>query len=89
MIRLLALDIDGTLLDSKGQLPPQNRDAVARFVGSATFRLERDHLAGLGVLGAEIKTSTHAPSCQIDGQFRLLSKPAGPARRGPSPVLGA
>jgi hydroxymethylpyrimidine pyrophosphatase-like HAD family hydrolase len=30
MIRLLALDIDGTLLDSNGQLPPDNRDAIAR-----------------------------------------------------------
>lgn len=34
MIRLLALDIDGTLLDSKGQLPPQNRDAVARAIAA-------------------------------------------------------
>ena len=32
MIRLLALDIDGTLLDSKGQLPPQNREAIARAI---------------------------------------------------------
>ena len=29
MIRLLALDIDGTLLDSSGQLPPANREAIA------------------------------------------------------------
>lgn len=32
MIRLLALDIDGTLLDSTGQLPPDNRDAIARAI---------------------------------------------------------
>jgi Cof subfamily protein (haloacid dehalogenase superfamily) len=32
MIRLLALDIDGTLLDSRGQLPPANRDAIADAV---------------------------------------------------------
>ena len=32
MIRLLALDIDGTLLDSNGQLPPDNRDAIARAI---------------------------------------------------------
>lgn len=30
MIRLLALDLDGTLLDSNGGIPPANRDAVAR-----------------------------------------------------------
>ena len=32
MIRLLALDIDGTLLDSNGQLPPANREAIARTI---------------------------------------------------------
>jgi Cof subfamily protein (haloacid dehalogenase superfamily) len=30
MIRLLSLDIDGTLLDSAGRLPPANRSAIAR-----------------------------------------------------------
>ncbi len=29
MIKLIAVDIDGTLLDSRGQLPPANRDALA------------------------------------------------------------
>ena len=28
MIRLLAIDIDGTLLDSRGRLPPAHRDAL-------------------------------------------------------------
>lgn len=32
MIRLLALDIDGTLLDSAGRLPGANRDAIARAI---------------------------------------------------------
>ncbi len=32
MIRLLALDIDGTLLDSNGQLPPANAAAIARAI---------------------------------------------------------
>lgn len=32
MIRLLALDIDGTLLDSDGRIPQANRDAVARAI---------------------------------------------------------
>jgi len=32
MIRLLALDIDGTLLDSSGQLPDANRQAIARAI---------------------------------------------------------
>lgn len=32
MIRLLALDIDGTLLDSNGRLPSDNRDAIARAI---------------------------------------------------------
>jgi len=32
MIRLLALDIDGTLLDSTGQLPQANYDAIARAI---------------------------------------------------------
>lgn len=32
MIRLLALDIDGTLLDSSGQLPDANRAAIARAI---------------------------------------------------------
>src|SRR5262245_62527421 len=30
MIRLVALDIDGTLLDSQGRLPDENRRAIAR-----------------------------------------------------------
>ena len=34
MIRLLALDIDGTLLASNGQLPDENRDAISRAVDS-------------------------------------------------------
>jgi Cof subfamily protein (haloacid dehalogenase superfamily) len=29
MIRLLAIDIDGTLLDSRGRLPPEHREALA------------------------------------------------------------
>jgi Cof subfamily protein (haloacid dehalogenase superfamily) len=32
MIRLLALDIDGTILDSRGQLPDANRSAIARAI---------------------------------------------------------
>src|SRR5689334_3905861 len=32
MIRLLAIDIDGTLLDSHGRLPDAHRDAVVRVV---------------------------------------------------------
>jgi hypothetical protein len=32
MIRLLAIDIDGTLLDSNGSLPEANRDAVAAAI---------------------------------------------------------
>jgi Cof subfamily protein (haloacid dehalogenase superfamily) len=32
MIRLLALDIDGTLLDSAGRLPEANRQAIARAI---------------------------------------------------------
>lgn len=31
-IRLLAVDIDGTLLDSRGQMPPENRDALHEAV---------------------------------------------------------
>ena len=31
-IRLLALDIDGTLLDSEGRIPAANRDAIARAI---------------------------------------------------------
>ena len=33
-IRLIAIDIDGTLLDSRWQLPPANRDAIARAVNN-------------------------------------------------------
>ena len=31
-IRLLALDIDGTMLDSRGRVPAANRDAIARAI---------------------------------------------------------
>lgn len=34
MIRLIALDIDGTLLDSQGRLPQENIDAVSRAIAS-------------------------------------------------------
>ena len=30
MIRLIALDIDGTLLDSEGRIPDANREAISR-----------------------------------------------------------
>jgi hydroxymethylpyrimidine pyrophosphatase-like HAD family hydrolase len=33
-IRLVALDIDGTLLDSQGNVPDANRDAIARAIAS-------------------------------------------------------
>ena len=32
MIRLIALDIDGTLLDSDGRIPEANREAIARAI---------------------------------------------------------
>jgi Cof subfamily protein (haloacid dehalogenase superfamily) len=32
MIRLLALDIDGTILDSNGQIPEANREAIGRAI---------------------------------------------------------
>ena len=32
MIKIIALDIDGTLLDSTGHVPPANRDAIARAI---------------------------------------------------------
>src|SRR3954464_7698349 len=32
MIRLIALDIDGTLLDSEGRIPGANRAAIARAI---------------------------------------------------------
>jgi len=34
MIRLLALDIDGTLLDSHGQVPEENREAIRRALAA-------------------------------------------------------
>jgi hydroxymethylpyrimidine pyrophosphatase-like HAD family hydrolase len=34
LIRLIALDIDGTLLDSQGQLPPRNLEALARVAAA-------------------------------------------------------
>lgn len=33
-VRILAIDIDGTLLDSHGKLPPENREAIRRVLGS-------------------------------------------------------
>ena len=39
MIRLLAVDIDGTLLDSRGRLPDAHRDALADAVDRNTLRL--------------------------------------------------
>lgn len=32
MIRLVALDLDGTVVDSQGRIPPENREAIARAV---------------------------------------------------------
>ena len=32
MVRLLAIDIDGTLLDTRGNIPPANVTAVARAI---------------------------------------------------------
>jgi Cof subfamily protein (haloacid dehalogenase superfamily) len=34
MIRLIALDLDGTVLDSHGQIPDANRTAIARAIGA-------------------------------------------------------
>ena len=36
MIRLVAIDIDGTLLDSRWQVPERNRQAIAEAVGRGT-----------------------------------------------------
>jgi hypothetical protein len=33
-IRLIGIDIDGTLLDSRGQMPPENRDAIHEAVSA-------------------------------------------------------
>ena len=33
-VRILAIDIDGTLLDSHGKLPPENREAIRRVLGA-------------------------------------------------------
>jgi Cof subfamily protein (haloacid dehalogenase superfamily) len=33
-IRLIGIDIDGTLLDSRGQMPPENRDAIHEAVAA-------------------------------------------------------
>lgn len=58
MIRLLAVDIDGTLLDSRGRLPDAHRqalaDAAARGVAIAlvtgrSFHFTHDVIAALGV----------------------------------------
>jgi hydroxymethylpyrimidine pyrophosphatase-like HAD family hydrolase len=34
MIRLVAIDIDGTLLDSRWQLPDRNRETICAAVGA-------------------------------------------------------
>lgn len=34
MIRLIGIDVDGTLLDSRGHLPPDNRDAIFEAVAA-------------------------------------------------------
>src|SRR5688572_33290441 len=34
MIRLIGIDVDGTLLDSEGRLPDENRDAIHAAVAS-------------------------------------------------------
>ncbi len=34
MIRLIGIDIDGTLLDSQGQMPSANRDAIHAAVAA-------------------------------------------------------
>ena len=34
MVRLIGIDIDGTLLDSRGHLPPANRDAICEAVAA-------------------------------------------------------
>jgi len=37
MIKLLALDLDGTLLDSRGQIPDQNRQAIREAEGAGVL----------------------------------------------------
>ncbi len=65
MIKLLALDLDGTLLDSSGQIPDANREAIRAaeeagvLVTIATGRRFRDALA-LGIeLGLNAPLITH------------------------------
>ena len=42
MIRLLAVDVDGTLLDSRGKLPAENLDAVRAAIAFAAASAEED-----------------------------------------------
>ena len=60
MIRLLAIDVDGTLLDSKGRVPPANLDAIHRVASRgvrvviATGRSFHFALQALGELPDDI-----------------------------------
>src|SRR2546428_14189884 len=97
MIRLLAIDIDGTLLDSRGRLPDAHRDAVveahARGIEIALvtgrsfhFTLPIANLLPIPLTlvcnnGALVKTKTGET-----GLRRLLSRHA--ARRGLAAMPG-
>ncbi len=93
-IRLIAIDIDGTLLDSRSRLPPRNRDAVQRAVDHGVqvvlatgraFHHARPILEALAPAGAEdalaLIVSNGALTKRADGATldrRLL--PRGTAR---------
>ena len=97
-IRLIALDIDGTLLDSRWQVPEVNRDAIRDAAGPR-------HRGGRSSRGGG-STSRCRSSTQIDSPLTLIVSggalvkardgrtlcrhllPQGVARRGPRPPRG-
>ena len=90
MIRLIAVDLDGTLLDSRGQLPPANRDAVHAAVAAGihvaivtgrSYPFARPAADGLPA-SLSLVVSNGAVERRMDGSrvaTRLL--PRGTARR--------
>ena len=43
MIRLIGIDVDGTLLDSRGHLPAANREAIAEAVEQYRRMFEQNY----------------------------------------------
>ena len=82
MIKLLALDLDGTLLDSRGKIPPANLEAIRR--AEENFNLP---VAAYNVSGEYSMVKAAAERGWIDGERVMMESLTAIKRAGADVII--